>query len=306
MENTFYTVEEVAGKLSLSERVIRKLIEDNKLGAQQFGKEYRISQLQIDEYIKDASTVHPEPSANGDTQSELDKIAAATELARKQKENLEATYELEATKLKYPDVATWRVAQEEVIKLKAQYDKDKTQLDADRDDLNKRIDEANNDIDQAHATLKQNVEDTKLKLDSALKDFDNGVRGLVEKAAQLLTTPITKAAGVVVFEKCHDCVKQDDSDRSMSFPIPLLNSGVCSDCEQSDRRIPEIICDLCPVVGIYKEASRLLLEALVASGIRPEFDTDGIYKLTLDGDKNRVLKPSERVKVILKDFGVNV
>jgi len=49
-----------------------------------------------------------------------------------------------------------------------------------------------------------------------------------------------------------------------------------------------------------------LLEALVASGIRPEFDTDGIYKLTLDGDKNRVLKPSERVKVILKDFGVNV
>jgi excisionase family DNA binding protein len=47
----FYTVEDVAAILKVSEPTVRKLIASGELRATQVGRQYRISQEALDEYI---------------------------------------------------------------------------------------------------------------------------------------------------------------------------------------------------------------------------------------------------------------
>lgn len=47
----FYTVEEVAQILRVSEPTVRKLIESGELQATRVGRQYRISQEALDDYI---------------------------------------------------------------------------------------------------------------------------------------------------------------------------------------------------------------------------------------------------------------
>jgi putative molybdopterin biosynthesis protein len=52
MNTKFYTVEEVAEYLRVSEVTVRKLIEAGELKATRVGRQYRISQEALDDYIK--------------------------------------------------------------------------------------------------------------------------------------------------------------------------------------------------------------------------------------------------------------
>lgn len=249
-----------------------------------------------------------------DIQESIAKISAETELARKSKEHLDAVNELEATKLHFPDAATWRKVQDEFVQVQAQYAKDKAQLDADnvelkrgQNELSAKIAETNVEIDKVHDDLIKMRDEAKQRIEANLKDFENGVKGLVESAVRLLTTPVTKAAGYVVYPKCFDCLKADDASRDMTFNIPRLKFGPCADCEQKrSRHLPKVICEICPIQNTIGEASRLLIQALVASGINPKFDDDGSYQPVIPDEKGRILKPSERVKAIMKDYGIEV
>ena len=52
---TFYTTEEVAEILKLHVKTVRELITGHKLGAIKIGKEYRISEEQLQKFIEDAT-----------------------------------------------------------------------------------------------------------------------------------------------------------------------------------------------------------------------------------------------------------
>ena len=51
MSVKFYTIEEVADILRVNPATVRKLIESGELGATRVGRQYRISQEALDDYI---------------------------------------------------------------------------------------------------------------------------------------------------------------------------------------------------------------------------------------------------------------
>jgi putative molybdopterin biosynthesis protein len=51
-EQRFYTIEEVAKLLRVNERTVRKLIDSGELHATRVGRQYRISQEQLDDYLR--------------------------------------------------------------------------------------------------------------------------------------------------------------------------------------------------------------------------------------------------------------
>ncbi len=51
-EPKFYTIEEVAKILRVNERTVRKLIDRGELKTTRVGRQYRISQEQLDEYLQ--------------------------------------------------------------------------------------------------------------------------------------------------------------------------------------------------------------------------------------------------------------
>jgi excisionase family DNA binding protein len=54
-----YTVEEVAERLNLHVKTVRKFIRDGKLPAKRIGKEYRITRTALDEFAGTAGPEHP-------------------------------------------------------------------------------------------------------------------------------------------------------------------------------------------------------------------------------------------------------
>ena len=52
----FYTVAEVAAMLRVHEQTVRTLISKRKLGALRVGAEWRISQEQFDQFVRESST----------------------------------------------------------------------------------------------------------------------------------------------------------------------------------------------------------------------------------------------------------
>lgn len=53
---TFYTTEEVADILKISAKTVREMIKSKRLQAVRVGKEYRITEDQIRQYIKENKT----------------------------------------------------------------------------------------------------------------------------------------------------------------------------------------------------------------------------------------------------------
>lgn len=56
MEEKFYTVQDVADKLSFTARGVQKWIREGKLPALKFGREYRIRESALLEFIKQHET----------------------------------------------------------------------------------------------------------------------------------------------------------------------------------------------------------------------------------------------------------
>ncbi len=52
----FYTVSEIAAMLKVHDQTVRGLISKRKLGALRVGAEWRISQEQFDQFVKESST----------------------------------------------------------------------------------------------------------------------------------------------------------------------------------------------------------------------------------------------------------
>jgi excisionase family DNA binding protein len=52
----FYTVSEIASILKVHDQTVRALITKRKLGALRVGGEWRISQEQFDQFVKESST----------------------------------------------------------------------------------------------------------------------------------------------------------------------------------------------------------------------------------------------------------
>jgi excisionase family DNA binding protein len=52
----FYTTEEIADLLKISAKTVREMIKSKRLQAVRVGKEYRITEEQIRQYIKDNKT----------------------------------------------------------------------------------------------------------------------------------------------------------------------------------------------------------------------------------------------------------
>ncbi len=52
----FYTTEEIADLLKISAKTVREMIKSKRLQAVRVGKEYRITEDQIRQYIKDNKT----------------------------------------------------------------------------------------------------------------------------------------------------------------------------------------------------------------------------------------------------------
>ena len=55
MENEFYTVKELAEKFRVTERTIRKLLEDRELPYYQIGRQKRIAKNDIENHLKEQS-----------------------------------------------------------------------------------------------------------------------------------------------------------------------------------------------------------------------------------------------------------
>jgi len=53
---TFYTTEEVAELLKISAKTVREMIKDKRLQAVRVGKEYRITEDQIRQYVEENKT----------------------------------------------------------------------------------------------------------------------------------------------------------------------------------------------------------------------------------------------------------
>jgi len=53
---TFYTTEEVAKLLKISAKTVREMIKDKRLQAVRVGKEYRITEDQIRQYVEENKT----------------------------------------------------------------------------------------------------------------------------------------------------------------------------------------------------------------------------------------------------------
>ncbi len=56
-----FTVEEVAGRLNLHVKTVRRFIRDGRLPAKRIGKEYRIARPALDEFAGTATDAGPEP-----------------------------------------------------------------------------------------------------------------------------------------------------------------------------------------------------------------------------------------------------
>jgi len=53
---TFYTTDEVADLLKISAKTVREMIKDKRLQAVRVGKEYRITEDQIRQYVEENKT----------------------------------------------------------------------------------------------------------------------------------------------------------------------------------------------------------------------------------------------------------
>ena len=60
MSQHLYTVDQVAERLNLHAKTIRRYIRDGRLKAKRIGKEYRVARVDLDEF---AGAPHPEPVA---------------------------------------------------------------------------------------------------------------------------------------------------------------------------------------------------------------------------------------------------
>ncbi len=200
----YYPIEEVANKLGVSDRVVRRLIQDGELEANQFGKEYRISDSQIQQYIERTSTLHcvneSDQALTSDTQIELSKIAAATELALKEKERIEAVNTLEATKLHYPDAATWRKAQSDFM--------------ASVEDSNQKLEAEKKKLAQLVTLVQQREKGIEIRIQEAVRIEDNQRKCLSaaleheKNIEKLLGYSISRLRPIAAL--CNDVVRSGD------------------------------------------------------------------------------------------------
>lgn len=59
-QREFYTVEEIAERLAVSEDLIRKWIRNKELPAYQFGKEYRVRPSDYEKFVREHRTIEEE------------------------------------------------------------------------------------------------------------------------------------------------------------------------------------------------------------------------------------------------------
>lgn len=57
MENRFYTIDQIAEILGIHHKTVRKFIKEGKLKANKLGKQWRISQIDLDIFTKDKNSI---------------------------------------------------------------------------------------------------------------------------------------------------------------------------------------------------------------------------------------------------------
>jgi hypothetical protein len=222
--------------------------------------------------------------------------------------------EYAAMKCHYATVEDYRKAQDELVINLEQVAKDKAQNEADRaqividQEVTKQAHQAEVDeIAREDTRLQDDVKKARETLTNILKNFDQGPRYLLEKAARILTTPEVYAAEEVTFHGCTDCLVMGtdniDHDVHISTTFKLQP---CKNCQQTKSRVlPYSVCQLCPLSERLKEVSGLIIQTLIASGVKPEYTEEKTYKPTIIGeDKKRELTLEQRVNLIMRNFGV--